>query len=117
MAIGPYVDVASAAFDTFESGGGFAWLVPTGDTAFVFSAGGFARTSRFGWEPGATATIFWGSRSYNYHSSYAVGAGLFGQGRYGLSGDGQQADAILGVQIDLEYFALPWVLAYEAVTR
>jgi hypothetical protein len=116
MAIGPYVDVATAAFDTFEGGGGVAWLVPTGATAFLFSAGGFARTSRFGWEPGASATIFWGSRSYNFHSAYAVGAGLFAQGRYGL-GDGKQADAIFGVQLDLEYLVLPFVFAYEALAH
>lgn len=116
MAIGPYVEVLTAAFDTFESGGGIAWLVPTGSTAFVFSAGGFARTSRFGWEPGASSTIFWGARSYNFHSAYAVSAGLFAQGRYGL-GDGHQADAVVGVQLDLQYLALPFVFAYEALTH
>lgn len=116
MALGPYVDVATAAFDTFESGGGVEWLVPAGDTAFIFSAGAFARTSRFGWEPGAAGTVFWGSRSFNYHSSYSLGLGLFAQGRYGF-GDGRQADAILGVQIDLAYLALPFLFAYQAVAR
>jgi hypothetical protein len=116
MAIGPYIDVATAAFDTFETGGGLSWLVPTGSTGFVFSGGVFARTSRFGLEPGVAGTIFWGSRSYNFHSRYAIGVGLFLQGRYGL-GDGKQADGILGVQLDLEYFALPFVFAYEAVTH
>lgn len=116
MAIGPYIDVATAAFDTFETGGGVSWLVPAGATAFVFSGGAFARTSRFGWEPGLAGTIFWGSRSYNFHSRYALAAGLFAQGRYGL-GDGKQADAILGVQLDLEYLALPFVLAYGAIAH
>ena len=114
MAIGPYLELTTAAFDTFEAGGGVAWLVPTGSPAFVFSAGGFARTSRFGVEPAAAATIFWGARSYNFHSSYAIAAGLFVQGRYGLVGDGRQADALGGVQLDLEYFASPFVFAYEA---
>jgi hypothetical protein len=116
MAIGPYAEVLTAGFDTFESGGGVAWLVPTGATGFVFSAGGFARTSRFGWEPGAAGTIFWGSRSFNFHSAYAIGAGLFAQGRYGF-GDGKQTDAILGVQVDLEYLALPLLFLYEAVAH
>jgi hypothetical protein len=116
MAIGPYVDMTTAAFDTFEGGGGIAWLVPTGSTGFVFSGGGFARTSRFGWEPGVAGTIFWGSRSFNFHSPYAVGVGLFAQGRYGL-GDGKQGDAILGVQLDLEYLALPFIFVYEAVSH
>ena len=116
MALGPYVEVTSAAFDTFEGGGGLAWLVPTGSTAFVLSGGGFARTSRFGCEPGVAGTLFWGSRSYNFHSTYAVGVGLFAQGRYGL-GDGKQGDALLGVQLDLEYLALPFVFAYEALAH
>ena len=116
MALGPYVEVTTAAFDTFEGGGGLAWLVPTGSTAFVFSGGGFARTSRFGWEPGVAGTLFWGSRSYNFHSTYAVGVGLFAQGRYGL-GDGKQGDALLGVQVDLEYLVLPFVFVYEALAH
>jgi len=116
MAIGPYLDVATEAFDTFESGGGVSWLVPLDATAFVFSAGGFARKSALGWNPGTAATIFWGSRSYNYHSTYALGLGLFLQGRYGF-GDTKQADAIAGVQIDLEYLVLPFVFAYEAIAR
>jgi hypothetical protein len=117
MAFGPYIDVATAAFDTFETGGGLEWLLPAGDTAFILSAGGFARTSRFGWEPGAAGTVFWGSRSFNYHSTYSLGAGLFLQGRYGLAGDGRQADVILGAQIDLQYLALPFLFAYEALAR
>ncbi len=116
MALGPYVDVATAAFDTFETGGGLEWLVPAWDTAFIFSGGAFARTSRFGWEPGIAGTVFWGSRSFNFHSTYALGLGLFAQGRYGL-GDGKQADAIFGVQVDLEYIALPFLFAYEALAR
>jgi hypothetical protein len=116
MALGPYLDVATHAFDTFETGGGLSWLVPAGGPAFVFSAGGFARSSAFGWEPGASATVFWGSRSYNYHSVYGLGLGLFLQGRYGF-GDGRQADAIAGVQVDLQYLALPFVLAYQAARR
>lgn len=116
MAFGFYADVATEAFDTFEVGGGLSWLVPTQATAFVFSAGGLARTSSFGWEPGLSTTIFWGSKSFNFHSVYCVGAGLFAQGRYGL-GDGHQADAIAGVQIDLAYLALPAIFIYEAIRR
>ena len=116
MAFGPYVDVATEAFDTFQGGGGVEWLVPAGDTAFVFSTGGFARTSRFGVNPGVEATIFWGSRSFNYHSVYGLGVGLFAQGRWGF-GDGKQADAIFGAQVDLEYFALPFLFAYEAIAH
>jgi hypothetical protein len=116
MALGPYVDVATEAFDTFQAGGGVEWLVPAGEPAFIFSVGGFGRTSRFGWEPGAEATVFWGARSFNYGSLYSPGVGLFLQGRYGF-GDGHQADAVLGVQVDLEYLVLPGLFIYEAIAH
>lgn len=116
MALGPYIGVATEAFDTFQAGGGLEWLVPVGEPAFVFSAGGFGRTSRFGWEPGAEAAVFFGSKSFNYHSPYSLTLGLFLQGRLGF-GDGKQADAILGVQIDLAYLALPALFLYEAIAH
>lgn len=116
MALGPYVDIATEAFDTFQGGGGIEWLVPIGEPVLVLSAGGFARTSRFGVNPGGEATIFFGSRSFNYHSAYGLGVGLFAQGRWGL-GEGKQADAIFGAQVDLAYLAFPFIFAYEAVAH
>lgn len=120
-AFGPYVDVVTAGFDTLEGGGGLEWLIPAWDTALILSSGAFVRTSRFGVEPGAAGTLFWGSRSFNYHSIYSVGLGLFAQGRYGLAGDGagsgRQADVIFGLQIDLEYVAMPALFIYEALTH
>lgn len=117
MAVGPYLAFTTLAFDSVEAGGGVAWLVPTGATGFLFSGGAFARSSRFGVEPGSAATVFWGARSFNYHSAYAMSTGLFLQGRYGLSGDGRQGDVLVGVQVDLEYFALPFIFAYQAIRR
>ena len=58
--------------------------------------------------------IWMGSRSYNFDSVYGLAAGLFVEGRWGL-GDGQQADILGGVQADLEIFALPFVLLYNAL--
>jgi hypothetical protein len=116
LALGPYVDVATAGFETIEAGGGAELLVPAWDTSVLVSAGPLARSSRFGVEPGVEASVFWGARSYNYHSLYSLGLGVFLQGRFGF-GDGRQGDLILGAQIDLEYFALPFILAYEAIRR
>lgn len=116
MALGPYVSVATEAFDTFQGGGGVEWLLPIGEPVLVLSAGGFARTSRFGVNPGAEATLFFGSRSFNYHSAYGLGVGLFAQGRWGF-GEGKQADAIFGAQVDLAYLAFPFIFAYEAVAH
>lgn len=116
MAVGPYVNVATNAFDTFEAGGGASWLIPAGSTAFVLSAGGLARTSRFGWEPAVSANLFWGSRSFNFHNRYGYQLGLFVQGRYGF-GDGQQTDVVAGAQIDLGWAALPFIMLAEAFDR
>ncbi len=115
---GPYVDVATAAFDTLEAGGGVEGLLPiTEAIPLVLSTGLFERRApSFGWQPGAEATVFAGTRSHNFTSWYGLAAGLFVQGRYGF-GDAKQADLIAGAQIDLSLFAYPFVLAYEALRR
>jgi len=114
MAIGPYFEGLTVAFETFEIGGGVSWLIPvTEHFPLVLSAGAHARGYQGGWEPAVHAMIWMGSRSVNYDSVYGLTAGLFVEGRYGL-GDGQQADILGGVQLDLELFVLPFVLLYNA---
>ncbi|HSQ68088.1 MAG TPA: hypothetical protein VLM85_32985 [Polyangiaceae bacterium] len=115
MAIGPYVEVLTVAFETFEAGGGVSWLIPlTEHLPLVLSAGAHARGYPGGWEPGVHASIWMGTRSLDFDSAYGLAAGLFVEGRYGL-GDGHQADILGGVQLDLELFVLPFVLLYNAV--
>lgn len=115
MAIGPYFEALTVAFETFEIGGGVSWLLPvTEHFPLVLSAGAHARGYSGGWEPGLHAMLWMGSRSVNYDSVYGLTAGLFVEGRYGL-GDGQQADILGGVQLDLELFVLPFVFLYNAL--
>jgi len=120
FAFGPYVQALTVAFETFEFGGGVSFLIPVSEHfPLVLSAGLHARafdnnSLGVGWEPGMHARIWMGSRSYNFHSIYGLAAGLFVEGRYGL-GDGQQADILGGAEIDLEIFALPFVLLYNAL--
>jgi hypothetical protein len=119
MAVGPYVGVATEAFDSLTAQAGAEWLVPLvrGDLPFVLSVGALAhRASGFGWEPGVSSRIFFGSRDYNFHSWYGLGAGLFVEGRYGL-GDGREADLVFGAQLDLALVAMPFLFLYEAVAR
>jgi hypothetical protein len=116
-AFGPYADVATAGFHTLQAGGGVEWLLPVLDGfPLVLSAGGFGGKTDLGWEPGVVAGVFFGSRSYNFHSWYGLATGLFAQGRYGL-GDAHEGDIVVGVQLDLELVALPFVFAYEAITH
>jgi hypothetical protein len=116
MAVGPYVDFVTAAFETLELGGGVEWLVPLSESLpLVLSAGAFERRAPgYAWEPGAVSTIFIGSRSYNFSSWYGLAAGFFVQGRWGF-GDAHQADILGGLQVDLSLFAYPFLLAYEAL--
>jgi hypothetical protein len=117
-AFGPYADIATASFHTLQAGGGLEWLVPVLDNfPIVLSGGAFAgKTPDESWEPGLEAGIFFGSRSYNFHSWYGLASGLFVQARYGL-GDAREGDIIVGVQLDLALIALPFLFAYEAIAH
>lgn len=113
MGLGPYVDVGTTAFDTLDAGGGATWVVPAFGTAFALSAGALARSAPGGVTPSAEASLFWGSRSYNFHSVYGPTTGLVATGRYGL-GAGEQAEIGLALRLDLAHVALPFVLLVNA---
>jgi hypothetical protein len=84
----------------------------------VVSLGSYAhkRSPVDGWDPGIAAELFWGSRSYNYHSMYGMAAGLVLEPRYGI-GDAREATWVLAARIDGELIALPFLLLYEAVAH
>ncbi len=116
MAIGPYIDVTTIAFESLDIGGGVSWLLPISEHfPLVLSAGAHAHGVFDGgiWEPAMDAMIWAGSRSFNFNSIYGLTAGIFVQGRWGF-GDGHQADILGGAQIDLELFVLPFVLLVNA---
>lgn len=107
LGVGPYGEVLSNAFDDIQIGGGIALLVPVVEyLPIVVSAGGYGRGSDDGFEPGLAASLFWGTRSYNFHGSYGMAAGLLAQLRYGL-GDSKETAVIVGAQLDLVAMTLP----------
>ncbi len=112
MGLGPYVELGTSGFDAFETGGGVSWLIPAGGTSFIASGGGAVRAAS-GVDPVLTWGLFWGSRSYNFHSAYGFGLGLFAQGRYAL-GDSRAFDLVTGVQVDFAILALPFLLIVNA---
>jgi hypothetical protein len=118
MAVGPYVDVATASFHDLDLGGGAEWLVPVrDDTPLVLSAGAFSRHGEGrSWSPGMEGTVFFGSRSYNFHSWYGLAAGVFAQSRW-IPSSPSTLDLVFGVQIDGELLVLPALLLYEAIRR
>ena len=113
--VGPYAELLTLSRD-LQLGAGPSVLVPVHpDLPLVLSAGPYARySSHWGWEPGGSAQLFWGSRSYNYHSCYVMAAGLVAQLRYGL-GDSHERTVLVGLHLDSEALALPFLLLYEAL--
>jgi hypothetical protein len=114
--IGPYVEGLTTSFHDVELGGGATALLPVHEyLPIVLSAGPYARhTEAFAWEPGLAASLFWGSRGYNFHSDYGLSGGLLVQARYGL-GDSHETSIIVGAQVDLVFIAMPFMFAYDAI--
>lgn len=115
--VGPYAEVLTHAFDEIQFGAGVATLVPILDSfPLVLSAGAYGRRSgdAAGLEPGIATAVFWGSRSYNFHSSYVMTGGLLAQMRLGL-GPSRETAVILGAQLDLAFLGLPIVFLVNAI--
>jgi hypothetical protein len=113
--VGPYAELLTLSRD-LQLGGGASVLLPVhADLPIVLSGGPYGRYSaNWGWEPGVSGQLFWGSRSYNYHSWYVMAAGLVGHVRYGL-GDSHERAVLIALHLDGEVLALPFLLLYEAL--
>lgn len=115
--VGPYVEaLTTASFSDGQVGGGAAVLVPVHPyLPIVLSAGAYAgHRSPFGWEPGLAGELFWGTHGYNYHSLYALSAGIFAGGRYAL-GDSKEVILLGGGRLDLELIAIPFIFLWSAI--
>jgi len=113
---GPYFEAFTHSFDEFQFGGGVSTLFPlTQALPMVLSVGGYGRYAPvMGLEPGVSAALFFGSRSYNFHASYVMAAGLLMQFRYGLGASGETS-IVIGAQLDLVALTLPFQLLYNAL--
>jgi len=115
--VGPYVEaLTTASFSDVQLGGGAAVLVPIHPyLPIVLSAGGYAsRRDPWGWEPGLAGELFWGSHGYNYHSLYALSAGMFAGARYAL-GNSKEVTLLAGGRLDLEIIAIPFIFLWSAI--
>ena len=115
MAIGPYIETSTEGFESIAMGGGGEWLAPIWPSfPFVLSAGAYAeRAPGYPWSPGISTRLFWGPRSYNFHSVYGLAAGLFVDGRMALA-ESDRAAIVIGAQVDFATLALPFILAINA---
>jgi hypothetical protein len=121
VGFGPHIHVGTNAFSTLELGAGPTLLIPIGSPVLQLSGSALIRFGEGGPMPGAAATLFLGSRSYNFHGNYGFTLGGFLQGRAGFGRPAgrpdlaPQADLILGLQADFGILALPVLFAVEAL--
>ncbi len=126
VGFGPYVQLATASFQTFESGLGASLLLPTRGPVFILSAAPHLRVGARSIDPlrplgtgpvdvGATATLFFGSRSYNFHSTYGYQLGVFVEGRQGFTS--RQTEIYGGLHVDVAILAMPVVLLVQALRK
>ncbi len=109
---GPFVEVGTFALDELQFGGGATLLLPVDSTLpLVASVGGFGRIADddFGLEPGLSAALFWGTRSFNFHANYVMSAGLLVGFRQSL-GESKKSSLMLAAQLDLAVLGLPLVM-------
>ena len=114
--VGPYAEIFTHAFDQIQVGAGISGLLPVIDAfPIVLSAGGYARKGRdrHAVGPGLAAQLFWGTRSYNFHSPYVLSGGLLAQMRYGL-GAARETSIVIAAQVDVVALALPVILLINA---
>jgi hypothetical protein len=115
--IGPYLEVATLAFDELQFGGGASLHLPIHDTfPFVLSLGPYGRFGNddFGLEPGISGALFWGSRSFNFHGNYIMAAGLSVGYRYSF-GESKESALVIAAQLDLAVMGLPLVMLIDAI--
>lgn len=117
---GPYLEVLTHDFGELQTGAGASLLLPLHELfPVVLSAGGYLRVpwqdgtgplagKDYGVEPGVAGTIFLGTRSYNFSSSYEITVGVLGQARFGL-GASRESSFVVAAQLDLAALWVPVV--------
>ena len=124
VGLGPHLQLATASFQTVEAGLGGSLLLPTSGPVFILSAGPHVRIGSpqgladplgggRSADVGATARIFFGSRSYNFSSLYGYQLGVFVEGRRGFTS--RQTEVYGGLHLDVSILALPFVLLAQGL--
>lgn len=124
--LGPYVELGTLAFDELQVGGGLSVLLPVDPTfPLIASVGPYARVgevpvadgpSVLGAEPGFAASLFWGSRSYNFDAGYEVVWWGVSLGFRQSFGESHESAFTLALQFDLALAGMPMLLLAEALS-
>jgi len=115
--LGPYAEIGTLGFDELHVGGGLSALLPVHPTfPIVLSGGAYGRygDDGFGFEPGIAGSLFWGTRSYNFHTDYVMAAGLLVSYRASMGDSGQSA-LVVGAQLDAVVLSLPFVMLFDLI--
>lgn len=115
--VGPYLTAGTHDFDDLTVGVGASVQLPVSPTyPLVLSAGAFVDALAVNpVRPGVLARLWWGTRSYNYHSRYVMVLGGWIEARHTPALDA--TDLVVGIDGDLGFLTLPVVLLYEALRR
>jgi hypothetical protein len=106
--IGPFAEVSTAGFWDARYGGGLSVLAPvSADYPLVLSLGAFGHETE---ALSLGAQLFFGLRSYNFHGSYNLAAGLFAAA-YRDVGESGATLVSVGVELDALLLAMPFLFA------
>ncbi|HKY40138.1 MAG TPA: hypothetical protein VJN18_29585 [Polyangiaceae bacterium] len=110
--IGPALRVGSAGFDDFRFDAGLSVLLPLLESfPLVLEAGPHLRNLD---QPGVFGSAFFGLRSFNHYGHYDMSTGIVVIAQRSFT-TGTRSALWLGARIDGYLFALPFVLAYNAL--
>ena len=105
--VGVHAEVSTAGFWDARYGGGPALLVPVAsDFPLIVSLGAYGHELE---SVALGGSLFFGSRSYNFHSTYNLAAGLF-VAAYRDLGDDPASLVAIGIELDAFLIAAPFVL-------
>ena len=116
LGLGPAVTVGTVGFRDLSGTLGASLLLPVHDyLPLVVSAGGVLRHhGDFGQQAGVAASLFWGSRSFNYTGTWGLVGGVVLEGRQ-MFGSPHDHAFLVSAQLDLQVMALPVVMVINAL--
>lgn len=110
---GPMLGVSTQHFRDLNLAAGASVLIPVSEYLPVVLQGGPFLRFQKGTHPGIFGTLFWGARSFNYHSHYGIAAGLSVEARLGLDSE-KERTLIVAAHVDTQALALPVLLLINA---
>jgi hypothetical protein len=117
LGLGPALSVRIDHFADVAPAVGASLLLPITEAfPLVFTPSAALRWDGASVAPGVSGRLFWGVRSHNYHSVYALSMGFWVEARH-FFGAQQSTDVAAGVDVDLQLLAMPFLALYVELFR